>query len=389
MKVLYLVSGIGPPAGWGTEFIQNLIFELSKKRIKATIINPIYHHTHSDWKQWAKEQNKKYGVRIISFEVPKFIQKRFLLHLLATPFFTTFYIFKLLIKEKFDLIHEFSSTPIILFRAKLLRFFFRTPTVFTLSVYNNTLLGNFCWFKIFNFAKYYLIPSREIIKKLISMGISKNKIIFSPPGIPLNNFINKIDKITARKNLHLPTNKFIFSYFGSLTTEKGVNEILKASQLIPSHLHNKILICLFAIWKGSTEHRDIKRAIKELNLHYLDFREKYIHIPTLLAASNAVIFPQRTGLGVTIPPISIIESLAADKKVILSDIPINAEFKKSKQCLFMPAGDSKQLAKIMEAILINRSTSKPDKNLWRLNRFNLVKSIGLHLSVYKQIVEQE
>ena len=183
MKILYLVSGLGPKAGWGTEYIQDLIISLSQKGIQGWIINPIYGHTHPNWRQWTNKLEKNYNLKIISLTAPKWISKNFILHLALTPIFVTMEIIKLCRKENFDIIHEFSSTPIILCRHLIMKILFKVPTIFTLSVYNNTLLGNFKWFKIFNFANYYLIPSREIINRLLNQGIHKDKIIFSQPNL--------------------------------------------------------------------------------------------------------------------------------------------------------------------------------------------------------------
>src|SRR3989344_9657535 len=164
MKILYLVSGIGPPAGWGTEFIQDIIFEIAKDGTDITIINPIYKHTAENWREWTKEQERKFGVRIISMQVPKTFSNNLYFHFAITPVLVTLLTLNLLGKEKFDIVHEFSSTPIVLLRSFLVKIFFNTPTVFTLSVYNNTLLGNFFWFRLFDFAKIYCIPSEEIAK---------------------------------------------------------------------------------------------------------------------------------------------------------------------------------------------------------------------------------
>jgi len=56
MKVLFLVSGVGPNA-WGTTYIQDLIFELSKKGVNSTILSPEYIH-HTGWDNWAKKYSR-------------------------------------------------------------------------------------------------------------------------------------------------------------------------------------------------------------------------------------------------------------------------------------------------------------------------------------------
>ena len=381
MKVLYLVSGIGPPAGWGTEFIQELIFGLSQKGVKSTIINPIYKHTHPNWKNWTNEVGKKYGVRVISLEAPGWIKERLLVHFALTPLLVTIAALKLLKKERFDLVHEFSSTPVILFRALLLKVLFATPTVFTLSVYNNTILGKFYWFRIFDTARYYCIPSREVIKSLVKLSIKPEKIQFVPPGVELEKFRRLPPKDLAKTNLHLPNKKFIISYFGSLTKEKGIGDLIEATKAIPKDLQNKVLVALFAIWKGSTQHKYFRDKILQLKLQNLKLFEKHIDIPTLLSASDAIILPHQTGHGATIPQISVIETLAANKPLITTNILGNRELFKKNNSLAVPRDPSSLARKIEDAY-----NKKPkQKTTINLSIFNLSRTVLVYYKIYQNL----
>lgn len=382
MRILFLVSGIGPPAAWGTEYIQNLIFALSKKGVGATIINPIYKHTHPYWPEWIRLQEEKFFVKIIPIQIPDSISRNLMLHLTITPFLVTYQAIKQLSKEDYDLVHEFSSTPIILFRAVIFRLFFKIPTIFTLSVYNNTILGNLLWVKLFNFAKFYLIPSKEIIKNLTSIKINKGKLIYSLPGINSKPFILLKNKLRARVKLNLPKTKFIFSYFGPLTKEKGVEDLLKAASLINKSLHQKILICIFSIWKGSDQHQKFIEEVRQLNLTYLKLFEDYVSISDLLAASNVIILPLKTGFGTTIPPISLIETLISGKPVITTDIIGTREWVNKLNGFLIKPGNPKTLSDA-----IKRAYSKKFKsnktNQEIVQNFNLAKSVKLHLSLYR------
>lgn len=385
MKVLYLVSGIGPPAGWGTEFIQNLIFELSKKGVHATIINPIYRHTHPEWQDWVKKQEKKFKVRIIPLEAPGWIKERLLLHFGLTPIFVTWIVIKLLRTQQFDLIHEFSSIPVILFR----HFIFRllgVPTIFTLSVYNNTILGKMLWFKFLNFANLYLIPSHALINKIKSLGVSRKKLVYSPPGINLEPFVKKINKLKARRRLRLPPDKFIISYFGSLTTEKGVQDIISAVKLINNNIRRHLLIVLYVVWKGSREHQSISTRIRSLNVPYLRLEEKYVDIPVLLAASDAVVFPQITGHGTTIPPISVIEAIASKTFVITTRTIGNDELINKNTGELIPSENPVILAKTIEEVYSKRKIPKDNVMRTTLATFSIERSVQLHLKLYNSIL---
>lgn len=380
MKILYLVSGIGPPAAWGSEYIQNLIFALSKKGVKATIISPIYIHTKPGWRSWVKKQEKKCKVRIITLEAPAFIRKRFLLHLALTPFFSTVTATKILSKEKFDLIHEFTSTPMVGLRTFLFKIFFQTPSVITLSVHNNTILGKLFGFKIFNFAKYYLIPSHELVDKLKSIGINKNKIIYSPPSIDLVRFRKKISKSSARDVLGLPKQKLIFSYFGPLTPEKGALDILEGAKKLKKPLQKDILLVLFTHpSRRFKQHKMARGQIESHRLPFLKVLEKHVDIPTLLAASDCVILPQQTGHGTTIPPVSIIETLVSAKPIITTGTLGVEELVGKKEGTVIPPKSPRLLTQAIEKFCYKKK--KYQKNM---ENFDIKKSLILHLSIYKQ-----
>lgn len=387
MRVLYLISGIGPPAGWGTEYIQNLIFELSKKGVNATIINPIYIHTHPYWKKWTEKQNKKPGIRIINIVIPG-INRNILFQLAITPIFVTIAAIKLMLKEHFDLVHEFSSVPTILIRSLIFKIFFHVPTIYTLSVYNDTFIGKFYWIKIFNFAKYYLIPSREIISQLVKLGIRKDKVIYSPPGINLEKLVKLMNKQKARKIFNLPTNKYIVTFFGSLTKEKGVGDLLKATAILKPRFQGKVLFCFFSIWKGSKEHLGFKKRITSDNSDYVKIVDKYVDIPTVLTASDMVVLPQQTGFGATIPIISVIEAIVAKKNMISTDIIGTREFVSKTHGILVPPKDPVILAKTMENSFKIAHGNKKNKRIDKANskiieEFSMQRSINLHLSLYK------
>lgn len=383
MKVLYLISGIGPPAGWGTEFIQNLVFSISRKGCQAYIINPIYTHTHKDWRVWAREQEKNYNVKIIPLEAPAWISKNFLFHLAVTPIFVTVSAVRLCLKEKFDVIHEFSSTPAILFRHFIFNKIFKIPTVFTLSVYNNTIFGKFFWFKLFNFAKYYLIPSKEIIYKLKQLGINEKKIKYSPPGIDLSKFKNKVNQRLARNILKLPLQKFIVSYFGSLTKEKGVEDLVKAALIVNRELKNKVLIPFFVVWKGSKKHLWYKKYIQNYRLPNIKIIEKLVDIPTVLAASSAIILPQQTGHGTTIPPISSIESVFSGRPTIMTNIIGNRDLAHYTNVTLVPPRNPEKLAGAIRSVFKPQDKYQIKKN--NLRDYNLNSSINNHLRLYRLI----
>lgn len=384
MNVLYLVTGIRPPVASGSEFIQNLIFAISKKGVNATIISPIFIHTEKNMVSWVAAKEKKYNVKFILIDTPAFIKKKFLLHIALTPLLTTVVVFKLLLKERFDLIHEFTSTPVIILRALMYKLF-HTPSIFSLAVFNKTILGQLSWFKIFDFGSAYLIPSHEIINKLIESGVKKQKIFYLPPGINMASFKLKTTKSQARQKLGLPKNLIIMTYFGPLNEEKGVFDILTASKFLSKEAQKKIFIALFCYYlKGFGNYKNAAKKLRAGTTKNVNLYEKYVDIPLLLAASDYIIYPPRTGHGATIPPISILETLAAKKPIITTRIIGVSELITNNGILHSPASP-RALAKTMERV--SRKTPGFHQNS-NLDSFSLENVTNRLLSIYKQVYKK-
>jgi glycosyltransferase involved in cell wall biosynthesis len=377
MKGLYLLSGISSPAGWGTEFIQNLVVSLSKKGVKATIISPLLEHSNRDWRQWVKKQEKRHGVRIVIVGTPGWLKKRRILHLGAANLLSTLAALKLLSRENYDFIHEFSSVPLILLRSLLFKLVFKIPTIFTLSVYNRTFLGKFKWFKIFDFARYYVVPVEELEDAFLKLGIEPEKIFQIPPGINLEPFKKKAGRL---KNL--PQDKFILTYYGTLTREKGVTDLLEAYMSLNQSLRSRVVLLLAVIWRGSPDHQKIKKMIFSLRQKNIKLWEKYFEIPTLLASSDAVVLPQRTGHGTTIPPISLIEALASGKPIIATNIIGSREVIKSGAGYLVSPDNHRDLSRAIKKVCTSCSGSREKP---ALSRFKLSRVVDQYFKLYSKL----
>lgn len=197
-----------------------------------------------------------------------------------------------------------------------------------------------------------------------------------------------MDKTEARKKLGLPQNKFIFVYYGSLTKEKGAYDLIHAAKLLRNDIRKDVLIALFAVWKGSKEHAKIKNLLHSIKLPHLKLVEKYVDIPTLLAAADAVVLPAQTGHGATIPPISVVEALASGKPIIATDILGTRGLIGETNVILTSPKDPGELVQVIEKVHSERENyfEGSKKSGKRLEDFKLEKSVALHLSIYKRLI---
>lgn len=376
MKVIYFVSGISPPAGWGTEFIQKTAKLLAKKGVEITIVSPLFRNTKKDWQEWVKQMKESHNVAIVYSKAPKWIYNRLHFHVFLSPLFTTIEALKLFRKNNFDIVHEFSSTPTILIRSKIFKMIFGCKIVFTHSVFANNLLGKTFWYKLFNFADHYIVPSKSIISEMQKSGVNEERITYLLPGIDTKRFVVNKSKSTARNDLGIKTSDYVFSFFGSLTKEKGVIDILEAAKQIK---RKGVSIYLFGLWKGSSKHELLKNKIKQYNLPFVHVVDKHVDIPTVLAASDCILLPQQTGHGVTIPPISTIETIVSGTYLIATNVAGNDEVVNSTNGVLIPSKDPKSLAKqMLNALKNNQSKS----NVQNLSKYSIENHAQVVYGVY-------
>lgn len=360
MRVLYLISGINPPAGWGSEFIQNTIFKLADNGIQATIISPIFKHTPKNFNDWKRKIERDHRVKFIVFRSSNFYHSSLM---------ATYQAIMELSREKYDIVHEFSSIPMILIRDIVFKLLFKTKIIYSLSVLNTGILGNIKWFTILNIANFYLLPSKMILG-VVKKYLGRRKVLFSPPGIFVENFRKKTARQTARKALNLPQSKFIFSYYGTLTEEKGIVEIVKAARKLKSN--PDILIAIYAI----------KRRDREYQIDGKPANIKIVHaksnIPNIISASDCLLFPQKTGMGTVIPPISVIEAAASGKPTLALNTPGVSDILPSKNIV---EGDL--YAKMLE---VYNSPNEFKLDPKKADLYNINKSVRLLLNTYEKAI---
>jgi len=97
-------------------------------------------------------------------------------------------------------------------------------------------------------------------------------------------------------------------------------------------------------------------------------QEKYVDVPKILAKSDLIVLPQRTGHGATIPPISILETIAAKRNIVTTDT-IGVKDILSEKYITSP-NNHKLLASKIEYFYENRKKPGYDKKLIKTFEIN-------------------
>ena len=191
------------------------------------------------------------------------------------------------------------------------------------------------WLRTYeNCVTVFLAPSEFAKRKLAEYGWNESNIFVLP------HFQKVPDKAPPR----VSRNSSIL-YFGRLSPEKGVDDLLRAMKLVP---HVRLNIA------GEGPQRPMLESLSEqLELKNVRFtgHQRGTDLAELIAQSQFTVFPSRA---YEIFGKSILESYAWGRPVVASDLGSRRELVQHGQTgLLFPAGDVEQMARAISALAEN------------------------------------
>lgn len=323
LKVLVLADGLGSAYGRGTDIIFENLTKLSKMGLEITVVTTKDSFTDlTEWNSWKKKTEKKSSITIHSVDLG-YISRFVHLSILVSKPLTFIKTLRLLQRESFDIIHEYSSTPLLCLRTTLLSKLSSTRSFHTVITYNNRfwaspltgLLGRLVDKLIFT-SKAYLGKYRGYIniKNTVALPLGVDTEKFKP-GLP------------RRKNFNLPENKIVVLYLGPPEKSKGIFDLL---DVIPKIILKKkdvyFLFVFFRRMSPAIYLEGIKKVKDKLNKYkeQSTLIESLVDTQALLKSVDVVVLPQITPFGTLTHPQTLLEAMATGKAVV---VPNTAELK--------------------------------------------------------------
>lgn len=351
-KILVICDGLLPPnvKVAGSKNLYLIQRHLSSKDFMMHLVVFTHKHTTSNWREWKKSEETKYNIKFHVFDIPA--RKIYLLHFLTrlSSFFIVLY---LQIVNKFDLVHEYSSTPFLINRTYLLGLLTGTKTVHTLCTINRSLLGSE---KLLLQSTDKVICVADGMRKRLEKRLSRQKIDLIP--VPIDDRFFRLPANNGKKKFGIKTEKVVL-FCGVLDQRKGIVCFLKAiPEIIENNPDTSIVIVTAPGLNTSTVARQNRSKVLSALKHYggkVIFIEKEIDMPALFAAVDVFVYPLLTMHGTLGSPSILIEGMATGKAIVASNLrEISDIIIQGKNGLLFNPGDSKELAQCVNKLLKDR-----------------------------------
>jgi len=243
---------------------------------------------------------------------------------------------------RFDIIHNFSSSPIVSLRGILAKKISkRAKLIHSLkSTPKNNKWNKFT--KVLNFNDITTVQLNYIKEKLVSKGVKKIKVIHS-------HIDTKYFKPLGKKSKKQKT----ILYYGPLVERKGIRYLLLSIPLVAKKLKNVKFIFIIKkikrknIYKKLLERPDISKHVQIITENVE--LPKYINIADLVVFSYPNLFATESN------PSCILESMACKTAVISSDLPeLNELFVNYEDIVLAKPKDVNDLSKKIIEVLNNK-----------------------------------
>ncbi len=283
-------------------------------------------------------------------------------------------------KVQFDILHGFSSSPLLSFELKLAKKHApNVKIVHTLKSYSKYPVTDKFSF-LLKFADTITVPTAVAGEKVSKLG-SKVKVVRS--NIDLIKFKPKNRRQLQRK--HGFKGKRLIMNYGALRWEKGVDDLIKAMPLVIKEYPNAHL--LFAVRSREIQAREKYLAMaRELGCGgHISIIFDDVPIEEYVSMAEAMVLAYPTLRGTEGNPSCLLEAMAAKTPVVITSLPeIREIVRDEKEVLMANPSDPFSVAEKIIKILGDQKLQRQlTKNAYlKAQQFGTQKIVGDFLEVY-------
>ena len=285
-------------------------------------------------------------------------------------------------QKKFDVIHNFSSSPLLAIRAILAKIYSKDAKLIQTIRSRTGYPFTYLFTGLLNSFTLVTVPNLDLKKHLNRFGLKNNKIRIIPSYFDAKKF--KPRNKPALKRKHGLTDKKVILYYGHMSEAKGISYLIDAIELIK----DEDFIALFVTGSGERFIKPYEELIKKKNLQN---KIKIIKTPVkktrnieeYVAMADAVVLPYPNLISTEAQPSCVIESMASKTLVITSDLPELRELTGNNAIFTIPRNAESVAGKIKDA-LNKDDTARINESYKKAKEYDSKKIIKEYLKLYKK-----
>lgn len=240
--------------------------------------------------------------------------------------------------------------------------------------------------RIWQKTKRLVVLTPFIKERMVSYGISADKILVSSDGVKLEKFDIDLSQIEAREKLGLPKDKKLIGYVGAFRTlgmEKGLDIAIQSM----TKLSQGVTLVLVGGHPADIEYYGKMSAeLGVKNRVILVGRVGYNTVPTYLKAFDVLIapFPETEHYSYYMSPMKIFEYMASKKPIVSTDLPSLRDIIGNGEALLVAPGSAEELAEGIQVVLdntelrekmVNKAFTHIQDLTWRKRAKNILETI--------------
>ncbi|RLC76592.1 MAG: hypothetical protein DRJ03_28360 [Chloroflexi bacterium] len=357
MRVLITVEGMWPPAVQmtGISAVYGMQKQLAGQGVEIHVLTAIRSWTAPKWKEWFAQEKGRTGIHFHAVDVSRWNGVPLLPFALSKAAFLR-RTRRLHQRYRFDLLHEYSSAPLLIRLTGLHGRRLDIPALHTLCTYNTGWLGNWRLAGKARNVACVIGVTRHMCNMLRACGVPGEKVVHVPLGVDVSHFRNIPDPTPLYDQLNIVPGQRVVLFLGPVEERKGVFSLAEA--MLRVNEHHPEAVCVIATYGKNgidPHHRQNRTRLQSITAQCpTAFRlvEGLHDVPLLMALADLFVLPQMTPHGTLGYPLTLLEAMAAGKAVIASDTAgVNELVTNGENGLLFQSGDSNELAECIIKLL--------------------------------------
>jgi glycosyltransferase involved in cell wall biosynthesis len=361
VKVLVVSDGILPPSVYcsGVSAVYNIQRALKALGADVHILTCYDSWTSPYWREWISAEKRKTGISIHCLYMKmwnKFPNQSFLM----SRILYFFEALKLHSQYRFDIIHEYSSSPLLFFRTGAYKMLTDIHSVHTLATFKSGLLGSSRLSNDLGFVDKIICSSKYMAEELMGLKRYRKKVAYIPLGIDISRFSKHVNGDTLIDKLQIPPNSPVILYIGPFESRKGFFLLMEAAKNVIKDFPNVVFILVTPGSRDSLHEsfyvtsQVIKGLIGE---HERSFRivKGIVDVPSYMSIADIFVLPQTTPNGTLGQPLTLLEAMASGKNIVASrTLGITDLIQHGQNGLLFSSGNAHDLAEKIRLLLYSK-----------------------------------